>query len=57
MSLIKKRDFVKDVSVLDIFVYFAESLSFIITFPFNLETRILLFCFKKPIFFFFGLEE
>ena len=52
MSLIKKRDFVKDVSVLDIFVYFAESLSFIITFPFNLETRILLFCFKKPIFFF-----
>ena len=53
MSLIKKRDFVKDVSVLDIFVYFAESLSFIITFPFNLETRILLFCFKKPIFFFF----
>ena len=52
MSLIK-RDFVKDVSVLNICVYFVESLSFIITFPFNLETRSLLFCFEKPFFFWF----
>ena len=48
MSLIR-RDFVKDISVLNIFVYFVESLSFMITFPRNLETRIL-YCFvlKKP---------